>query len=59
MADPLHWWQLRRGDRVSHFDYGTGTVDGSGPLWIWITWDNPAEHLNHHTAGIVRHLKRP
>jgi hypothetical protein len=56
--DELHWWELREGDRVSHFEYGAGTVDGSGPLWICITWDNPEEHLNHHAVGIVRHLER-
>jgi hypothetical protein len=53
----LHWWELRRGDRVSHFDYGTGTVDGAGPERIYITWDDPDEELHHHTSGIVRHLQ--
>ena len=52
----LTWRDLNKGDRVSHLDYGTGVVDSSGPHWIYITWDNPDEHLNHHTAAIARHL---
>jgi len=57
MNDELHWWELRKGDRVRHFEYGSGTIDGSGPLWVYITWDNPDEHLSHHTAGIVCYLE--
>lgn len=52
----LTWNDLKRGDRVSHFDYGVGTVDASGPLWILITWDNPDERVNTHTAAISRWL---
>jgi hypothetical protein len=52
----LTWRDLKKGDRITHFDYGCGTVDSSGPLWICIVWDNPDEHLNHHTAAIARHL---
>ncbi|WP_405063252.1 hypothetical protein OG474_16895 [Kribbella sp. NBC_01505] len=53
----LRWWELRRGDRIAHFDYGTGTVEGAGPQLIYITWDNPDEELHHHTSEIVRHLQ--
>lgn len=52
------WANLTRGDRARHFDYGTGTVDGSGLLWILITWDNPDERLNWHTAEIAPYLTR-
>lgn len=54
----LRWSDLAEGDRVHHFDYGAGTVDAAGPLFLYITWDNPKEHLNHHTALIARHLAR-
>ncbi|MGW6281985.1 hypothetical protein [Kribbella sp. NPDC055071] len=54
--EELKWWQLKQGDRVSHFDYGVGTVDGAGPVWVCITWDNPDEHVNCHTVEIVRYL---
>ncbi|WP_328524973.1 hypothetical protein [Kribbella sp. NBC_00359] len=57
MTDELRWWTLKKGDRVTHFEYGAGTVDGSGPLWIYITWDNPDEELHHHTAGVASYLK--
>ncbi|MFC9694254.1 hypothetical protein ACFTSF_37265 [Kribbella sp. NPDC056951] len=57
-VDELRWCDLTSGQRVHHFEYGAGTVDSSGPDWIYITWDNPDEHLNHHTAAIVRHLTR-
>lgn len=53
----LHWSDLKKGDRVRHFDYGFGTVHDSGPLWVFITWDNPDEHLSHHTAAISRYLE--
>lgn len=56
--DGLKWWDLRPGDRVEHFDYGTGTVDDSGPVWIYITWDDPNEPFCHHTAAIARYLTR-
>ncbi|WP_344151991.1 hypothetical protein [Kribbella yunnanensis] len=58
MIDELTWWQLRPGDRVKHFEYGAGTVDGSGPVWIYVTWDNPDEPFSHHTAAIARYLTR-
>jgi len=51
-------WDLKKGDRVNHFDYGSGTIDSFGPVWLYVTWDNPDEHLNHHTAAIARHLTR-
>jgi hypothetical protein len=57
-VDELRWCDLTAGQRIHHFDYGAGTVDSSGPDWIYITWDNPDEHLNHHTAAIVRYLTR-
>ncbi|MEU4196781.1 hypothetical protein AB0E69_33090 [Kribbella sp. NPDC026611] len=56
-AESLQWWQLQAGDRVRHFEYGAGTVDGSGPVWVCITWDNPAEELTFHTSAIVPHLR--
>ena len=52
----LTWRDLKKGDRVSHFDYGEGLVDGSGPVWIYITWDDPEELLSHHTAAFAQHL---
>ncbi|TDD55053.1 hypothetical protein E1263_26525 [Kribbella antibiotica] len=57
-VDELRWCDLTAGQRVHHFDYGAGTAESSGPDWIYITWDNPNEHLNHHTAAIVRYLTR-
>jgi hypothetical protein len=57
-VDELRWCDLTAGQRVHHFDYGPGTVARSGPDWVYINWDNPDEHLNHHTAAIVRHLTR-
>lgn len=57
-APAVTWRDLERGDRVSHFDYGEGVVDCSGPVWIYITWDDPDEQLNHHTAAIAQYLTR-
>jgi hypothetical protein len=57
MTDGLRWWELKSGDRVRHFEYGAGTVDGAGPLWVYITWDDPHELLRFHTAAIVRYLE--
>ncbi|MEU4291108.1 hypothetical protein AB0E63_23030 [Kribbella sp. NPDC026596] len=53
----LTWRDLEKDDRVDHFEYGTGTVESSGPLWICIAWDDPRERLNHHTAAIAPYLK--
>lgn len=52
------WRDLKKGDRVSHFDYGDGTVDASGPAWIYITWDDPAERVRHHDKLIAQYLTR-
>lgn len=54
----LNWSDLQRGDRVYHFDYGIGTIDCAGPLWLLITWDDPNEYLDHHSSGMARHMTR-
>ncbi|NIK61302.1 hypothetical protein [Kribbella shirazensis] len=55
----MQWSDLRHGDRVHHFEYGAGTVNSAGPLWLLITWDDPAEHVDYHWSGeIDRHLTR-
>lgn len=56
--DDVHWSDLAKGDRIHHFDYGDGTVQAAGPLWLLITWDNPDEHLNHHSPLMARYLTR-
>jgi hypothetical protein len=55
---PIHWSDLTKGDRIHHFDYGAGTVHASTPVWLFITWDNPNEHLTHHSALLARYLSR-
>lgn len=57
-ARSLRWNDFSRGDRVHHFDYGEGTIDGASPLWLHITWDNPDERLSVHTAEMARFLSR-
>lgn len=58
-ATPLCWTDLAKGDRIHHFDYGNGTIDATGPLFLFITWDDPNVGLNHHTAAMAAHLLRP
>ncbi|MFK4084479.1 hypothetical protein ACI2LF_10255 [Kribbella sp. NPDC020789] len=41
-ADELDWQDLKEGDRVQHFDYGSGTVRAAGMPGIRITWDDPS-----------------
>ncbi|MEV4267738.1 hypothetical protein [Kribbella sp. NPDC049584] len=54
----LRWTDLKRGDRIRHFDYGIGTVDAAGPVWLLITWDDPTVEWDYHTSEIARHLER-
>ena len=55
---PLHWTDLKRGDRIRHFDYGRGTIDAAGPVWLLITWDDPAVEWDFHTSEIAKYLER-
>lgn len=53
----MQWSDLKHGDRVHHFEYGSGTVNSAGPLWLLITWDDPSEYVDYHWSGeIDRHL---
>lgn len=53
------WSDLKHGDRIEHFEYGSGTVNGSGPIWIDITWDDVAlRALSSHSSAITKYLRR-
>ncbi|GAB2562637.1 hypothetical protein [Kribbella endophytica] len=54
----LCWTDLSKGDRIHHFDYGNGTIDAAGPLYLFITWDDPNIAFNHHAAAIVSYLTK-
>jgi hypothetical protein len=55
----MEWSDLTRGDRVEHFEYGSGTVDFSGPIFVGITWDDPRWYrIRDHDVRIVPHLAR-
>ncbi|GAA1710964.1 hypothetical protein GCM10009745_68770 [Kribbella yunnanensis] len=55
----VDWTILAKGDRVEHFDYGVGTVDYSGPLFIGITWDHPeGVSVRPHHSLIAAFLSR-
>lgn len=45
----LTWRDLKRGDRVSHFEYGTGTIHASGPMHIIVDWDSVQTSRHDHT----------
>jgi hypothetical protein len=57
-VNELSWWELEKGQRVRHFDYGNGTVDGVNEFYLWVTWDRIGGQLHHHTDEFVPHLKR-
>lgn len=58
MSDVPDWRDLKKGDRVAHFDYGAGTVDGVSELYVWIRWDDSGEQLHHRTQEFVPFLNR-
>ncbi|MEV6273381.1 hypothetical protein AB0L64_39865 [Kribbella sp. NPDC051936] len=57
-AGTLAWSELRRGDRVHHADYGSGTVDAAGPIWLLISWDDPNQHHDDYASELAPRLTR-
>jgi hypothetical protein len=52
----LEWTDLKRDDRVHHFEYGNGTVHSPGPGYMYITWDRRSSPFGVHTTAMARFL---
>ncbi|WBQ03039.1 hypothetical protein [Kribbella sp. CA-293567] len=50
---PLEWTDLKRDDRIQHFEYGKGTVLVPGPAIMHVCWDK-GSRVDTHTPAIAR-----